>query len=165
MRNLGKINNTFNDDKDFDGCSIFGMMNLEGKRFSARDPVKAIAIMHDRGNGLGGGFAAYGIYPEYEDDYAFHIMYLSKEAKERTDRLLTESFEVLHEEEIPTREVNVSKPPLVWRYFVQPFSVDAEVRFESAKQWLGAGFRRQTFSRRRLPARRNLRKPRLSRSG
>lgn len=120
MRNLGKINNTFNDDKDFDGCSIFGMMNLEGKRFSARDPVKAIANMHDRGNGLGGGFAAYGIYPEYEDDYAFHIMYLSKEAKERTDRLLTESFEVLHKEEIPTREANVSNPPLVWRYFVQP---------------------------------------------
>ena len=126
MRNLGKINNTFNDDKDFDGCSIFGMMNLEGKRFSARDPVKAIANMHDRGNGLGGGFAAYGIYPEYEDDYAFHIMYLSKEAKERTDRLLTESFEVLHEEEIPTREANVSNPPLVWRYFVQPGKLKPE---------------------------------------
>ena len=120
MRNLSKINNPYNDDKDFDGCSLFGMMNLEGKRFSSRDPVKAIANMHERGNGLGGGFAIYGIYPEHQDDYAFHIMYLSKDSKEKTDRLLRENFDVIHEEEIPTREANVRDPPLVWRYFVQP---------------------------------------------
>jgi glutamate synthase domain-containing protein 1 len=119
MRNLQKINNPYNDDKDFDGCSLFGMMNVEGKRFSARDPVKAIANMHERGNGLGGGFAVYGIYPEHQDDYAFHIMYLSKDAKEKTERLLRENFDVIHEEEIPTREANVRDPPLVWRYFVQ----------------------------------------------
>jgi len=120
MRNLSKINNPYNDDKDFAGCSLFGMMNLEGKRFSSRDPVKAIANMHERGNGLGGGFAVYGIYPEHQDDYAFHIMYLSKGAKEKTDKLLSENFNVIHEEEIPTREANVQDPPLVWRYFVQP---------------------------------------------
>jgi glutamate synthase domain-containing protein 1 len=120
MRNLSKISNPYNDDKDFDGCSLFGMMNVEGKRFSARDPVKAIANMHERGNGLGGGFAVYGIYPEHQDDYAFHIMYLSKDSKEKTDGLLRENFDVIHEEEIPTREANVRDPPLVWRYFVQP---------------------------------------------
>ena len=119
MRNLSKISNPYNDDKDFDGCSLFGMMNLEGKRFSSQDPVKAIANMHERGNGLGGGFAVYGIYPEHQDDYAFHIMYLSRDAKEKTDRLLRENFDVLHEEEIPTREANVRDRPLVWRYFVQ----------------------------------------------
>jgi glutamate synthase domain-containing protein 1 len=119
MRNLSKINNPYNDDKDFDGCSLFGIMNLEGKRFSSRDPVKAIANMHERGNGLGGGFAVYGIYPEHQDDYAFHIMYLSRDAKEKTDRLLRENFNVIHEEEMPTREANVRDPPLVWRYFVQ----------------------------------------------
>ena len=31
--------------------------------------------MHDRSNGLGGGFAGYGIYPEYRDFYAFHIFF------------------------------------------------------------------------------------------
>ena len=31
--------------------------------------------MHDRSNGLGGGFAAYGIYPEYRDFYAFQDVY------------------------------------------------------------------------------------------
>ena len=120
MRNLSKVNNPYNDDKDFAGCSIFGMMNLEGKRFSSRDPVKAIANMHERGNGLGGGFAVYGLYPEHQDDYAFHIMYLSKDAKEKTDKQLNESFDIIHEEEIPTREANVRDPPLVWRYFVKP---------------------------------------------
>jgi len=120
MKNLSRVNNPFNDDKDFAGCSIFGMMNLEGKRFSSRDPVKAIANMHERGNGLGGGFAVYGLYPEHADDYAFHIMYLSKEAKEKTDRLLNESFNLIYEEEIPTREANVQNPPFVWRYFIQP---------------------------------------------
>jgi glutamate synthase domain-containing protein 1 len=120
MKNLSRVNNPFNDDKDFAGCSIFGMMNLEGKRFSSRDPVKAITNMHERGNGLGGGFAVYGLYPEHADDYAFHIMYLSKEAKDKTDRLLNDSFDVVHEEEIPTREADVWNPPLVWRYFIQP---------------------------------------------
>jgi glutamate synthase domain-containing protein 1 len=120
MRDWSRANNPFNDDKDFSGCSIFGMMNLDGKRFSSRDPVKAISNMHERGNGLGGGFAVYGIYPQHADDYAFHIMYLSKEAKEKTDRLLAESFDVTYEEEIPTREANVWNPPIVWRYFIQP---------------------------------------------
>jgi glutamate synthase domain-containing protein 1 len=120
MRNLTKINNPYNDDKDFDACSIFGMMNVEGKRFSSQDPIRAIANMHERGNGLGGGIAVYGIYPEHRDDYAFHIMYLSRDAKEKTDKLLKEDFTVICDEEIPTREANVRDPPLVWRYFVQP---------------------------------------------
>jgi glutamate synthase domain-containing protein 1 len=120
MKGLSRVNNPFNDDKDFAGCSIFGMMNLEGKRFSSRDPVKAISNMHERGNGLGGGFAVYGLYPEHAEDYAFHIMYLSREAEEKTGRLLNESFDVIYEEEIPTREADVWNPPLVWRYFVQP---------------------------------------------
>jgi glutamate synthase domain-containing protein 1 len=120
MRDLSRVNNPFNDDKDFAGCSIFGMMNLEGKRFSSQDPVKAITNMHERGNGLGGGFAVYGIYPEHADDYAFHIMYLNKDAKEKTDKLLSASFDIIGDEEIPTREANVWEPPLAWRYFVQP---------------------------------------------
>ena len=130
MRNQSWINNPHNDDKDFDGCSIFGMMNLEGKRFSARDPVRAIANMHERGNGLGGGFAVYGIYPEHKDEYAFHIMYLSREAKEKTDKLLAENFDVMHEEEIPSREAKVKNPPLVWRYFVLPGKRKLETRSE-----------------------------------
>ena len=55
MRELSRINNTWQDDKVIDACSIFGMMDTSGKRFSGRDITTAIANMHDRGNGLGGG--------------------------------------------------------------------------------------------------------------
>jgi len=111
--------NPFGNDKDFAGCSIFGMMNLDGKRFGSKDPVKAIANMHDRGNGMGGGFAIYGIYPSFKHYYAFHVMYLSQDAKEKTDRILAYYFNIIYDEEMQTRPANVLNPPLMWRYFVQ----------------------------------------------
>ena len=37
--------------------------------------MAGIAAMHERSNGLGGGFAGYGIYPEYRELYAFHVFY------------------------------------------------------------------------------------------
>jgi glutamate synthase domain-containing protein 1 len=114
------IINPFNSDKDFAGCSIFGMMDLEGKRFSSKDPVRAISNMHERSNGLGGGFAVYGIYPDFKDYYAFHVMYLSRDAKEKTDRILASCFNIIYDEEIQTRPANVTDPPLLWRYFAQP---------------------------------------------
>ena len=115
-----KIINPFNQDKDFAGCSIFGVMSLEGKRFNSEAPVKAISNMHDRSNGLGGGFAVYGIYPAFKDYYALHIMYLSKDAKEKTERALASSFNIIYDEEMQTKAANVTDPPLMWRYFVEP---------------------------------------------
>ena len=57
------------------GCAISGIFNKSGKRMSGEAIIESISVMHDRSNGLGGGFAAYGIYPEYKDYYAFHIFY------------------------------------------------------------------------------------------
>ncbi len=115
-----KIINPFGMDKDFAGCSIFGMMDLGGKRFGSKDPVRAITNMHDRSNGLGGGFAVYGIYPAFKEYYALHIMYLSRDAKDKTDRVLASYFNIIYDEEMQTRPANVIDPPLLWRYFVQP---------------------------------------------
>jgi hypothetical protein len=42
------------------GCAIFGIANESGISFSGAI-IEGI-MMHDRSNGLGGGFAAYGIY-------------------------------------------------------------------------------------------------------
>jgi glutamate synthase domain-containing protein 1 len=120
MKNLSKGNNPYADDKVIDACSIFGMMDTTGKRFSGNDVVRAIANMHDRGNGLGGGFAVYGLYPEYADHYAFHIMYLSREAKEEAEAFLRSKFRLAAAEEVPTRETRaILNPPLVWRYFLK----------------------------------------------
>jgi glutamate synthase domain-containing protein 1 len=119
MRDLRRINNTYNDGKVIDACSIFGAMDRSGRAFSSEGVIKAIANMHDRGNGLGGGFAIYGLYPEYADHYAFHIMYLSKQGRQETEAFLRDNFELVAYEEVPTRPADgITNPPSVWRYFL-----------------------------------------------
>ncbi len=120
MKELIHINNPYNDDKVIDACSIFGAMDTSGRRFSGESVIRAIANMHDRGNGLGGGFAVYGLYPEYADLHAFHIMFLSSEGKMETEAFLKDNFDLVHQEEVPTRLTPaISNPPLIWRYFLQ----------------------------------------------
>ena len=119
MFDLRNIQNTFNDDKVIDACSIFGAMDTSGRAFSGEPVIKAIANMHDRGNGLGGGFAVYGCYPEHADLYAFHIMFLDQQGKEATEDYLRHRYTIVRQEEIPTRQTrSVANAPLVWRYFL-----------------------------------------------
>jgi len=120
MKELSKINNPYQDDKVIDACSIFGIMDTSGKRFSGKPVVQAIANMHIRGNGLGGGFAVYGLYPKYADYYAFHIMYLSEKGQKETEHFLKHKFHIIHAEEVPTVPTHaIVNPPLVWRYFLE----------------------------------------------
>lgn len=63
------------------GCAIAAIIDRKGNRINGSEIIKSIALMHDRSNGLGGGFAAYGIYPEHKDEYAIHVFYDSSEAK------------------------------------------------------------------------------------
>jgi len=119
MKDLDRIQNPYQDDKVIDACSIFGMMDTSGKRFSGRDIIRAIANMHERGNGLGGGFAVYGLYPDYADLYAFHIMYLSRKGQEEVESWLRSRFQLIYQQEIPTRPAPaIADPPAVWRYFL-----------------------------------------------
>lgn len=100
------------------GCAIAAIMDRSGNRHSGTDILRAIALMHDRSNGLGGGFAAYGIYPEYKDLYAFHIMYETPEARIETERYLDTYFMAEKQERIPTQDVpSIKNPPDIWRYF------------------------------------------------
>ena len=79
--------------------------------------------MHDRSNGLGGGFAAYGIYPEYKEQYALHIFYNDHNCRAECERFLKDSFEIVRAENIPTRKIPaITDEPLIWRYFVSPLS-------------------------------------------
>jgi len=115
-----QLQNPYNDDKVMAACSLFGMMDTTGRRFTGGDVITAIANMRERSNGLGGGFAIYGLYPEYADHYAFHIMYLDEGAREEAEALLRGSFKVALAEPLPTRRVaGIVNPPLIWRYFVQ----------------------------------------------
>ncbi|MDO8672884.1 MAG: glutamine amidotransferase family protein, partial [Dehalococcoidia bacterium] len=105
-------------------CGLIGFMNEDRKRVPGDDIIKSITLMHERSNGLGGGFAAYGIYPEHRDDYAFHIMYLSHAAKDETERYMNEEFDISEDGPIPTRHVDAIKNiPILWRYFARPKSL------------------------------------------
>ena len=105
------------------GCAISGMISKSGKRISGEKVIKSIAVMHDRSNGLGGGFAAYGIYPEYKDYYAFHIFYDDISARKECEEFLERHFEVINLSKIPTRKIpTITDEPLIWRYFVIPHS-------------------------------------------
>src|SRR4030043_1997946 len=120
MIDIIRTNNPHCDGKVIDACSIFGMMDTTGKSFSGGDIIKAIANMHFRGNGLGGGFAVYGLYPEYADYYALHIMYLSDEGKTEVEAFLKQHFRIVAVEEVPTKPIPVIvNAPIVWRYFVE----------------------------------------------
>ncbi|MHC1692356.1 MAG: glutamine amidotransferase family protein [Sphaerochaetaceae bacterium] len=103
------------------GCAISGMISKAGRRFSGRDAITSISIMHDRSNGLGGGYAGYGIYPEYKDYYAFHVFYYSDDARVRCEHFLDEHFDLINLSRIPTRKhPRITDEPLLWRYFVTP---------------------------------------------
>ncbi len=68
-------------------CAIAAVISRTGRRMNGEDIIKAMIPMHERSNGLGGGFAAYGIYPEYRDFYALHIFY-----DDSTSRRACEAF-------------------------------------------------------------------------
>ena len=119
MKDTNQKQNPYRDDKVIDACSIFGVMDTSGRRFSGEGVIRAIANMHERGNGLGGGFAIYGLYPEYADLYACHIMYLSQKGQQETETFLRGNFDVVYQEEVPTRPTpKIINPPLLWRYFL-----------------------------------------------
>ena len=103
------------------GCAVSAIFSKSGERRNGEDIVKSIALMHDRSNGLGGGFAAYGIYPEYKQLYALHVFYEGKRPKEACEEFLLEHFDVVNLSKIPTRKnPRIQEEPLIWRYFVEP---------------------------------------------
>jgi len=105
------------------GCGLSGMMSLTGERVDGRAIRSSIALLHDRSNGLGGGFAAYGIYPDHAEQFALHLMYYTSEAQDRAEEVIAEDFEVALDERIPTRpQPGIANPPALMRYFVVPRS-------------------------------------------
>lgn len=107
------------------GCAICGIFNKDGKRISGSSIISAIEIMHARSNGLGGGFAGYGIYPEYKDYYAFHVFYDDDRAKVACEEYLNSHFDIVNLSRIPTRKhPKITNEPLIFRYFVIPKTAD-----------------------------------------
>jgi len=107
-------------EKDISGCGVIGIMNEKGDAFSGEDVVAGICNMTERGNGLGSGYAGYGIYPELKDRWCFHLMYHNQAAKGEAEQYLKERFSLVHHEPIPTKKVATIRPPIpsLYRYFL-----------------------------------------------
>lgn len=107
--------------KDISGCGLTGLISRKKKRVSGSLIVKSLCLMTDRGNGLGAGYAAYGIYPDFKDLYAFHVMYDDPEVRWSVEDLLKANYKIEKVEEIPTSPVKaIPISPLLMRYFVAP---------------------------------------------
>ncbi len=105
------------------GCAIAAVISREGNRISGESVIEAMKPMHDRSNGLGGGFAGYGIYPDYKDFYALHMFFDSRDTRKRCEAFLKERFEIVKSEIIPTRKMpEITDEPMIHRYFVAPLN-------------------------------------------
>ncbi|MCL2504060.1 MAG: glutamine amidotransferase family protein [Coriobacteriia bacterium] len=101
------------------GCGLMGICDESGSLMSGELAIRAMAAQHDRGNGLGGGFAGYGIYPEFPDHFCFHMMYHDAQGKEAAEAVFDQYFVVDLAEPLPTRPVKgIVDAPLLWRYFL-----------------------------------------------
>ena len=103
------------------GCAISAVISREGRRMTGEKIIKSMCPMHERSNGLGGGFAGYGIYPEYRELFALHIFYDGELCRGECEAYLREHLEIVKGEIIPTRKIpSITDEPLIWRYFVTP---------------------------------------------
>lgn len=114
------------------GCAISAVISREGKKISGDIITNSMKPMHDRSNGLGGGFAGYGIYPDYKEFYALHMFFNSRDTRKTCEAFLKERFEIVQSEIIPTHKIPaIKEEPIIWRYFVAPLrSVMSSLQLE-----------------------------------
>ncbi|MFH1338408.1 MAG: glutamine amidotransferase family protein [Candidatus Omnitrophota bacterium] len=122
-------------EKAISGCAIVGIMDQSGRRFSGCEIITSIARMRERANGLGGGFAAYGIYPEHKRDWCFHMMFENKTAMVEMEEYLRENYKIIKDEIIPTTEIEAIRyRPLLWRYFLQPLEEKRKLHYDITEE-------------------------------
>jgi len=111
--------NRYNDERVSSACGLFGFMDTTGQRHDGSRAIKALYAMKERGNGLGAGFAVYGLYPEWADQYAFHVMCRDEADRLEVEDYLRRYFRIAHAEPIPHTPVKgMVEGPILWRYFV-----------------------------------------------
>ena len=87
------------------GCAVSAVISREGRRMSGQAIIDSMKPMHDRSNGLGGGFAGYGIYPEFRDYFAFHLFFQDHSTRRTCEAFLKERFDIVLAEEIPVKKM------------------------------------------------------------
>lgn len=103
------------------GCGIAGCINIDGSRISGSKIEKMITTMSERENGLGAGFVAYGLFPEFPDEYCMQFFFEDEESKRVTEDHISKWLDIVKDERVYTSpNPHVNAPlPMVWRYFVR----------------------------------------------
>ncbi|MFO8019256.1 MAG: glutamine amidotransferase family protein [Promethearchaeia archaeon] len=114
----------FQKQKVFDGCGISGYLNIDGTRDNGKKIIDMLCILSERENGLGAGFAGYGIYPNFEEYYALHFLFDHDKCKKNVIEFLERKGYIIHSEPIPTSPPKeIENPPITWRVFYEPKNV------------------------------------------
>ncbi len=108
--------------KEISACGIAGLINTDGKRESGRRVTEMLTTMVDRENGLGAGFACYGLFLDLADYYCIQLLLDDMEAKEAVEEYLKDHVEIVKDERIYSQRVKTMRGeiPVVWRFFVDP---------------------------------------------
>ncbi|MEN6610581.1 MAG: glutamine amidotransferase family protein [Methanoregulaceae archaeon] len=103
-------------------CGIIGVIDRDRQLMDGSGIKKALSLMDERGSGEGAGYVAYGIYPEFRNEYALHVFFDNiRENKPAVDAILEQWGTIKHSEQIPTYEQpNIRKVHIPWRYFFRP---------------------------------------------
>ncbi len=107
--------------KDIEACGIAGLANVDGRRENGRRVIEMITTMTDRENGLGAGYACYGLFPDLADKYCIQLLLDDEDARDRVAEYLSSRAKVAKDERVFTRHVPGMKGPypLIWRFFLE----------------------------------------------
>jgi glutamate synthase domain-containing protein 1 len=120
-KNYTSLPEQYRNQRVFDGCGISSFLNIDGSKVSGSRVTDMLCILKERENGLGAGFAAYGIYPKYKDFYAFHFIFDNVVAKAKVLSYLEANGIIIASEPIPSNiPPNIDNSPIIWRVFFDP---------------------------------------------
>ncbi len=103
-------------------CGIAGCINIDGSMISGSKIEKMITTMSERENGLGSGFVAYGLFPDFAEEYCMQFLFENEDSQAQTEELMSNWVYMIKDEKVPTFPQRSMMPPfpLVRRYFVRP---------------------------------------------
>ncbi len=103
-------------------CGIAGLINLDGTLEDGKRITQMITALRERENGLGAGFAVYGCFPEYANQYCLQMIMDGEPSRTDLEAWLRTRVAIVKDEQVFTRPVKTLKPPypLVRRYFINP---------------------------------------------
>jgi glutamate synthase domain-containing protein 1 len=107
-------------ERELAACGIGGMFNLDQKLVSGEPIAKMMATMEERENGLGAGYAAYGLFPKMKEYYCVQLILDEPEAKSKVEEFLKGYTDIIKDEKVPVKKGVLKEYPIVWRFFVSP---------------------------------------------